>query len=214
MDGMSFALLRKSLGLTQADMGEAIGYSRQAIIKWEKGLAKLPIDIEQKLRAANLALAQPRGKPVTEKTHRELYRGSFRTLAHPKWWCGVASPFQQLCSEDEWRSIDAIATTTDLLAYQPPTADQARVIMIRRGISPERAEKYLKTMGAIETTESSWVIYWRDNPGGSVREFEALYPGFTSHRDTAPAAPVNPPDLALHDALNTTFATLNPNQEK
>jgi transcriptional regulator with XRE-family HTH domain len=157
MERVGFIALRKQYGLTQADVAEAIGYSRQAVIKWEKGLHPIPDDVEQKLLDANLAAPATKknaGKIVNAGTHPACYhadpmrKGSFaRTLLHPKWWAGTATPFARLVSDDQWKQVDPAATVLELATYVAPTVEQAHALMLSRGITHDDASKYILHMG-------------------------------------------------------------------
>ena len=47
--------MRRKAKMSQADLGKAIGYSRQAVIKWERGNVPIPQNIVPKLIAACVA---------------------------------------------------------------------------------------------------------------------------------------------------------------
>lgn len=194
MDKLDFLKLRKRHGLTQAQMGEALDppASRQAIIKWERGVHPLPDDIENRLKAANLEVPQAvrsASKIVDPSNSPECYveakRGgaTFRNLHHPKWWAGIGSPMVQLCTSEQWESIPK-ATMMDRAGHTVPTPEQARDMMVSRGVSHNDADRYLVAMRAIPEPNPR-VTFFRDNPGASETEFYAQYP----HLQPASAAP-------------------------
>jgi|GEM_PF-4009876 len=158
MDRVAFIVLRKQNALTQAELGDLLGVSRQAIIKWEKGIHPLPVDIEQRLSAVNMAAPVQKknaSKIITDRTHPTLYRRNdlgqhVRRLSHPKWWAGAFSPFSRLCSTAQWAQINPAATVADLETYIEPTVDQARALMLDRGITLKDADAYLVHMGHLE----------------------------------------------------------------
>jgi DNA-binding XRE family transcriptional regulator len=230
MDRVSFIALRKQYGLTQAEIAEVVEASRQAVIKWEKGLHPIPNDVEDKLLAANLAAPAAKKnatKIINAGTHPACYhalpthKGSHaRTLLHPKWWAGVGSPFVKLVSEAEWRQVDAGATVLDLAAYVAPTVEQAHEIMVSRGITFKDASRYLEYMGyslpehlkIVPTAEqvknarynaglAEWNASHPDEPGW--RHFEAAKP---EYRD-APATgePLVSFDPSLLEELDAAF---------
>lgn len=54
-----FRFLRKQLNLTQAALGEKLGYADQTIAKWEKGTLNIPIVVAQYLRLLCLTEFSP-----------------------------------------------------------------------------------------------------------------------------------------------------------
>jgi DNA-binding XRE family transcriptional regulator len=157
VDKDSFKVLRKSFSLTQAEIGKQLGFSRQAVINWEKGNHPLPHDIVERLAKANLTAPAQQAeavKFVTRQSHPQCFwleggknGRTARTLAHPRWWAGPGSPFHTLCSEEQWNvEYTKQVTALDLKAYVPPTAQQAYDAMVTRGISDAAARRYLAWM--------------------------------------------------------------------
>src|ERR1700722_12292651 len=155
MERVGFIALRKQFGLTQAEIAEILDCSRQAVIKWEKGLHPIPADVEPRLLAANLAAPAAKkdaGKVINSNSHPACYHqvdknNYARTLLHPKWWAGVGSPFERLCSEEQWKQIEPRGFVSELATYVAPTLDQAHELMLSRGISFADASRYLVWMG-------------------------------------------------------------------
>ncbi len=64
-------LQRRRKGLTQAELATALGYSRQAIIKWERGVHAIPDEI-----AARIIEACQDSTPKPVKTSTKLIRAT------------------------------------------------------------------------------------------------------------------------------------------
>ncbi len=201
MERIGLIALRKQYGLTQADIAEIIGCSRQAVIKWEKGLHPIPDTVEPKLLAANLgapATKKNAGKVVNAGTHPACYhaqgKNTFaRTLLHPKWWAGVGTPFSKLVSIEQWEAVDARAMVSDLETYIAPSIEQAHALMVSRGITFNDASGYLLYMGyalpsELQPVRDPYLVaqeaFFRTSPDATLDEFLAAYPQFK------PAAPV------------------------
>lgn len=99
MDGEALKVLRKQLKLTQAQLGEALGYSRFAVNAWEKGHTRLPVDIVDRMAKANLAAPvqqAARAKHITRESHPQCFLsepGRY-TLAHPRWYTSGDCPLR------------------------------------------------------------------------------------------------------------------------
>lgn len=150
--------IRKLHMLTQAELAKLLDVTALTISNWERGRFAIPGDLAKRLAAANLrAPAQEKAAQtiVTALSAPQCYRpadskheGVWRTLAHPKWWCGVRSPFSKLCTPEQWEAIDQRATMAELAVYIPPTPQQAFDLMVARGIPANDAADYLAIMGS------------------------------------------------------------------
>jgi transcriptional regulator with XRE-family HTH domain len=229
MDKVSFIALRKQYGLSQADIAEIIECSRQAVIKWEKGLHPIPDHVEPKLLAADLtapATKKNASKVLDPKSHpagyhyRDKYTGYARTLRHPKWWAGATSPFEKLCTKEQRQQLDLRATAFDLVSYVVPTVEQAHALMVARGIKFEDASRYIEWMGhtlpehlkpaipaeQVEAAEynaalARWNATHEPDEQGFGR-FEAANPQYRENRNSKPVGEIDP---ALQKAFDDAF---------
>lgn len=150
-------IIRKNYGLTQEEFGKLLSppVSRLTVYNWEKGKFAIPHDLEQRMVDANLAAPitqKSAGKVINSNSHPACYHqvdknNYARTLLHPKWWAGVGSPFERLCSEEQWKQVEQRSFVSELATYIPPTIEQAHELMVSRGISFEVASRYLIWMG-------------------------------------------------------------------
>jgi transcriptional regulator with XRE-family HTH domain len=147
-------VIRKNYKLTQEGMAKQLGVSRLTVFNWEKGKFAIPADIVDRLAKADLAAPAQQAdavKAIGAQSHPHLYwiesgrnGRPVRKLAHPRWWCGPGSPFERLCSREQWNAeCSKLTTAIDLKTYIPPTPQQAYEIMVARGISDKDARDHL-----------------------------------------------------------------------
>ena len=87
MTNEEFKKLRKAARMTQAQFGERLGYSRQAVIHWEAGTHTIPDDVMDKLMERSLAPVTDAPKETAkEKRDRDAWEA--KTIAH---WLDVYS---------------------------------------------------------------------------------------------------------------------------
>jgi DNA-binding XRE family transcriptional regulator len=74
MTGNELLLMRRDANITQGELSERIGYSRQAIVKWERGIHEIPEKIVPALIAAcTKHIPKPAGLTAQDKAAIEAY---------------------------------------------------------------------------------------------------------------------------------------------
>jgi DNA-binding XRE family transcriptional regulator len=85
MTGDELLLLRRGANMTQGDLAKSIGYSRQAIVKWERGVHDIPSKMVQSITEA-CTNHIPKPAPVNTKLVKVALE-QYTKLRHPplKW---------------------------------------------------------------------------------------------------------------------------------
>lgn len=94
MTGDELLLMRRAAGLTQGELAKAIGYSRQAVVKWERGIHDIPSKIQPAIIAA---CATPK-EPKPDKGASKLARATFEAYAQMR----NRDHFTHACIMDVW----------------------------------------------------------------------------------------------------------------
>lgn len=76
MTGDELLLMRRKANVSQLELGQAIGYSRQAIAKWERGTHAIPSKV---IPAIMAACTKPAGK--TSNADDTMARATFEAYA-------------------------------------------------------------------------------------------------------------------------------------
>lgn len=159
MDGQYLKGLRESKGLSKTEFYAKLGVTRQTGHNWETNRFTVPVGIQAKLEAGAIigASAAADTRIIDAKTHPQCWLSErsgrrvyiYRTLAHPRWWAGTDSPFQELvASRAEWSAqVNVTTTRSEFEAYTPTTPEAAKELMLNRGCAPDSVQAWLAQRG-------------------------------------------------------------------
>lgn len=108
MESIELLKLRRDAAITQPELAKAIGYSRQSITKWERGVHPIPLlAAEAIIKACTAHIPKPMDKDMRERvaetmdSYRKMRRNPGPTGTHAGILAFWASRGYELCDEEK-----------------------------------------------------------------------------------------------------------------
>lgn len=183
--------LRKRLGYSQSELGAALGYTSQAVAKWEKGISHIPLAVTQLVRLWCLNKFSPRTllRDALEKNITLSTEPLEFEYLNSKWEVAQVIPVRttvQIKDTTYTHQIQCVPTYSHMLAqwgFQSPASDKG-IHTTDLGFTafsiPQEIEEILSVSAG----------------AGGVLDTHG-YPSISQHRRTTTASPVAPRRIIL-----------------